>query len=65
MIYGVPQSKRSKITGRVKMIKLEAESGAEELFLTKLEEYLDSGKNIAIMVSDEKTSHRLDFDRSE
>ena len=47
------------------MIKLEAESGAEELFLTKLEEYLDSGKNIAIMVSDEKTSHRLDFDRSE
>ena len=65
MNYGVPQSRRSKLTGRVKMIELEAEFGAEELFLTKLEEYLDSGKNIAIIVSDKKTSHRLDFDRSE
>lgn len=44
MIYGVPQTMRTKHSNRVKQLKLTAESAAEEIILTRIHDALESGE---------------------
>lgn len=50
MIYGVPQNGKCSKTNRVKKLKLEAETGADEIFLTKLVAAFDRNDITAIKI---------------
>ena len=54
MEYGIPQATRDKHTGRVRQMKMWAVSAADELFLTRLYEALDTATLKVLTIEDDK-----------